>query len=172
MAYLENLEELSKKLRLCYQCGTCSAGCPAFRVNSDKNPRKLVDRLLLGDFKGVLKEDSTIWYCCMCLTCSQRCPQGIDLAHILIDFKNLAVKCGKAPNGLIEEATKLMRTGITTQISKAVEKRRERWGLPKWKAPPMDEIRKLLDLTGFSGMIRNISLSSQETNVYRTHEHS
>ncbi|MFQ5978903.1 MAG: 4Fe-4S dicluster domain-containing protein [Candidatus Heimdallarchaeota archaeon] len=163
MSYVEDVEELAMKLRLCYQCGTCSAGCPVFRVDSDRNPRLLVEKLLLGDMKGVLEEDSNIWYCSLCLTCSQRCPQGVDLAHILVELKNLAVKHGVAPSGLLAEATALMETGITAQISKAVEKRRDKWGLPKWQEPPNDEIKKLLDVTGFTEAVEKISKKAKET---------
>ena len=165
MSYTEDLEEIAIKLRLCYQCGTCSAGCPVFRVDSDRNPRLLVEKMLLGDYDRVLGKDSNIWYCCLCLTCSQRCPQSVDLAHILVDLKNMSVKHGQAPSAIIAEATALMETGITAQISKAVEKRREKWGLPKLKEPPMDEIRKLLDLTGFSEPIEKMIKSSQEAEV-------
>ncbi|MHA2270313.1 MAG: 4Fe-4S dicluster domain-containing protein [Candidatus Hodarchaeales archaeon] len=165
MSYSEDVKELAMKLRLCYQCGTCSSGCPVFRVDSNRNPRLLVEKLLLGDIEdmeGILDEDSNIWYCSLCLTCSQRCPQGVDLAHILVELKNLAVKHGVAPSGLLAEATAVMETGITAQISKSVEKKRERWGLPKWQEPPLDEIKKLLDLTGFSDSVEKIRQKSSE----------
>ncbi len=154
---ISELQELAIKLRLCYQCGTCSAGCPVFRVDQTRNPRLLVEKLLLGEYEGVLTEDSNIWYCSLCGTCSARCPQGVDLMHILVEIKNLAVKIGKAPSALIAEATAIMETGITAQISKAVEKRREKWGLPKWTEPPVDEIKKLLDATGYTEALEKLT---------------
>ncbi len=163
MSCVEALDDIAKEFRLCYQCGMCSSGCPVFRVDSRQNPRQLIQKLLLGDFDEVLDVESPIWYCCMCLTCSQRCPQAVDLPHLFIYIKNLAVRNGQVPEGLLREVTTLLNTGITTNISKAVKKQREKWGLPECTPAPMDEIRKLLDLTGFSALVKQAS-STFKTN--------
>ncbi len=44
----------------------------------------------------VLQSD-TIWVCASCLTCTQRCPQGIDVAGTMDVLRQTAVERNKAP---------------------------------------------------------------------------
>ncbi|MFX1512084.1 MAG: 4Fe-4S dicluster domain-containing protein [Promethearchaeota archaeon] len=147
------LNELAKSVRLCYQCGTCAAGCPVFRVRNDKNPRLLVERLLLGNQEEVIQSD-VMWYCCNCYTCTEHCPQGVDLAHVMVNLKNLAVQMGYAPQSLIDEITAILTTGGTAELTGAIRKRREKIGLPaELKGPDVKEIETLLQSTGVISLI-------------------
>ncbi len=71
-------------VRLCIQCGTCTASCP----NAEKmqyTPAQLIAMARAGLRKEVLSSNS-MWYCLSCYTCTVRCPRGIkytDLMHIL-----------------------------------------------------------------------------------------
>ncbi len=68
----------------CYQCGKCSAGCPAAYA-MDNAPSVILrhlqtrtkesDTAVLGSY--------TIWLCLTCHTCSTRCPMEIDLPKIM-----------------------------------------------------------------------------------------
>ena len=147
------LEEITQEVRPCYQCGTCSAGCPVFLIIPDRNPRLVVEALQSGVlrsetmFKNVFKEDSPIWYCGLCLTCSERCPQGVDLPHLFIKLRNLAILEGKVPKNIRDEVQALCTYGGTQRPSRAVSRRREKMGLPEIPEPSVDEITKLLEIT-------------------------
>lgn len=91
----DNIEERSnQKLINCYQCGKCSAGCPAVNLMS-KSPHGVVRMLQLGLVFEVLVLDSA-WYCVSCFTCVSRCPRAIDIAKIME-----AIRFHKPENAII-----------------------------------------------------------------------
>lgn len=71
-------------IRLCIQCGTCTASCP----NADKmeyTPSQLIAMARAGMEEEVLSSN-TMWYCLSCYMCTVRCPRGIkqtDIMHVL-----------------------------------------------------------------------------------------
>lgn len=65
----------------CYQCGKCSAGCPAAYV-MDLTPRQIMRALQLGLEEEVLRSNA-FWFCISCQTCSARCPREIDIARVM-----------------------------------------------------------------------------------------
>ena len=148
----EVLERVVKAVRLCYQCGTCAGGCPVFRNNQDMNPRIVVEKLLLGREEEVV-EALSAWNCSLCYTCSQRCPQGVDLAHLLIDLKNLSASEGRTPIGVLDEMKLVHETGMTAEMSKMIIKRRQKMGLPDLPSPDLEEIQKIMRATGFEDLL-------------------
>lgn len=87
---LDKVEELSgQNLFACYQCGTCSAGCP-FVSEMDMLPEKLIRRLTFGQ-TDVL-ESRTIWVCASCYTCAERCPRDIDMAKIMEALRQIRLR--------------------------------------------------------------------------------
>ncbi len=145
---LEEFEELFDVIKLCYQCGTCAGGCPVFRQYPKFNPRRVMEKLLHGEFDEKTFDEQQIWYCTMCYTCSTRCPQGIDVGHVIGELKNLAVKVNNAPPGIIAEMNSILESGSTAAISQMILKRREKLNLPELPTPDLEEIKKLLQLTG------------------------
>lgn len=83
---------------LCYQCKKCASGCPT-RPFMESTPTELMRYLQLGMIDEAMKKD-TIWYCLSCQTCSARCPQNIDIAHvvdavrIIVQEKNIKADTG------------------------------------------------------------------------------
>lgn len=77
-----------QKVLRCYQCGKCSAGCPASYV-MDMGPRQIMRAIQLGLKKDIL-DSSTIWLCISCQTCSARCPNEIDIARVMESLRWLA----------------------------------------------------------------------------------
>jgi heterodisulfide reductase subunit C len=71
-------QSFSSDLRLCYQCGKCSTGCP-LATEADMRPQELVKLIQLGDMESVLSSKA-IWLCISCRTCGSRCPNEIDLS--------------------------------------------------------------------------------------------
>lgn len=145
---LEEFRELFDIIKLCYQCGTCAGGCPVFRQYTEFNPRKIMEKLLLGEYSEQLFDEQQIWYCSMCYTCSTRCPQGIDIGHVITEIKNLAVRLKNAPPGIVAEMEAILNTGTTAAISQSILKRREKLSLPELPKADLDEVQKLLKVTG------------------------
>jgi heterodisulfide reductase subunit C len=73
---------------LCYQCRKCAAGCPT-RAFMDGSPAELMRFAQLGLLDRCL-HGNTIWFCSSCQTCTTRCPQGIDIAHVVDTIRILA----------------------------------------------------------------------------------
>lgn len=83
-------EDSGEKVKHCYQCGKCSAGCPlAFEM--DYLPNQIMRMVQLGMEEQVLAS-RTIWLCASCMTCSARCPREIDVAEIMDYLRRLAYK--------------------------------------------------------------------------------
>lgn len=76
----------------CYQCGECTAGCPA-AFAMDLTPNRVMRMVQLGCEKPVLKS-STIWLCAGCETCATRCPKGLSVAKTMDACREIAMKQG------------------------------------------------------------------------------
>lgn len=87
--YREKLiERVEADTRDCYQCGNCSAGCPA-AFTFDYTPNQVMRMLQVGLVDRVL-DSSAVQLCVQCLTCTARCPRDIDIAGIFEDLKTIA----------------------------------------------------------------------------------
>ncbi len=78
------LEETGADVGRCYQCGKCSAGCPA-AAEMDITPSAAM-RLLQYEKANTDKEllqSETVWLCLSCETCISRCPMQIDIPAIM-----------------------------------------------------------------------------------------
>lgn len=84
-------------IRLCIQCGTCTASCP----NADKmdhTPSELVAMARAGMRDEVLSSNA-MWYCLSCYLCTVRCPRGIKQTGLMHAFESLAVRAGVSHAG-------------------------------------------------------------------------
>jgi heterodisulfide reductase subunit C len=80
--FVKKVEAISEQtLRSCYQCGKCSAGCP-MSFAMDLLPNQIIRLAQLGLEDDIAKAN-TIWICASCITCSVRCPKGVDLARVM-----------------------------------------------------------------------------------------
>jgi heterodisulfide reductase subunit C len=79
----------------CYQCGECTAGCPA-AFCMDIAPNQIIRMVQLGMMDEVLKS-SSIWVCASCETCATRCPKGVSLAKVMDACKQIAIAEGVKP---------------------------------------------------------------------------
>lgn len=88
--FVRRVAELSgQNLLACYQCGKCSAGCPAAH-SMNVLPSQIIRLVQLGLEDEVLQSE-TIWYCASCLTCVARCPKGVDLAKVMEAIRKIAL---------------------------------------------------------------------------------
>lgn len=91
--FRKTIEETSEqKISNCFQCGKCTNGCP-ITFAMDVMPHKLIHLLQFGQVDNVLHSD-TIWVCASCETCTTRCPNGIDIAHVMDTLRQLAKRQG------------------------------------------------------------------------------
>ena len=99
MEYLRRkslLEESLKRRRgidvsLCYQCGKCTNGCP-LSLHMEVPPHKVIRMIQMG-MEKVLDVNSP-WFCASCLTCSVRCPNGIEVAKVMDFLREIAMEKG------------------------------------------------------------------------------
>ena len=81
-ALRKKLEDLSgEKISACFQCQKCTSGCPV-TFAMDLPPHVVIRLLHLGQLQKVL-DANTYWVCAACETCSTRCPNSIDIAHVM-----------------------------------------------------------------------------------------
>ena len=84
------VEELSGENPFaCYQCGTCSAGCP-FIDDMDLGPDEVI-RYAVLDKKEVLNAKS-IWICASCFTCAERCPRDLNITKIMEAMRQIIIR--------------------------------------------------------------------------------
>ncbi|MCW4033870.1 MAG: 4Fe-4S dicluster domain-containing protein [Candidatus Bathyarchaeota archaeon] len=136
-----------EKLRLCFQCGSCTADCPIARFSDVYHPRRLLRMTQLGMKDRVLSSDA-IWLCAACFTCVDHCPQGVDMAAVLRALRNLAVKEGVMPNVFRELTDNIAQTGYAYRIPELRLKRRAERGLPDLPKSDVAAVSKLLDVLG------------------------
>jgi heterodisulfide reductase subunit C2 len=87
------LKEVEADVRDCYQCGNCSASCPA-AFTFDYMPNQMMRMLQVGMVDEVLNSKA-LQLCVQCLTCTGRCPRNIDIAGIFEDLKTVAAAQGR-----------------------------------------------------------------------------
>jgi len=95
-ALLEKVEARSgEKVSRCYQCRKCTNGCPvAFTL--DLMPNQVMRMVQLGLEEELLRS-KTIWVCASCQTCTARCPNDIDIAHVMDTLRQMSRESGEPP---------------------------------------------------------------------------
>ena len=87
----EKVKELSgENVYTCYQCGNCSAGCPAADF-MDLAPHQVIRLVQLGMIEEIL-QTNTVWICAACITCRVRCPKGVDLSKIMEALRQIVLR--------------------------------------------------------------------------------
>ena len=138
-------------LSYCYQCSTCSGGCPiALITNGKYNPRKIIEEAILGlQDKLVESQDPNPWLCSTCQKCVELCPQKVELTEIFTLIKNRCFENNKYPEAFHSQGLSVFENGIAIPYSNAIITRRKTLGLPEIKTAAVDEIKKLMKETKF-----------------------
>ena len=100
-----------ENLKLCFACGTCTAGCPVSEVDADFNPRKIIRQVLLGMREETLSSE-VIWRCVQCYSCTAKCPQNVKFREVVRALREMAVEAGvvdAAVPGQVEEVGRLVQ---------------------------------------------------------------
>jgi len=80
--FVKKVEAISgQSLLACNQCGKCSAGCP-MSFAMDSLPNQIIRLAQLG-LEEDIAHSKTVWICASCLTCTVRCPRGVDLGRVM-----------------------------------------------------------------------------------------
>ena len=89
--FVAKVQEISgQNLLACYQCGKCSAGCPAVS-QMDILPNQIIRFAQLG-LKDELLQSKAIWICASCYTCNARCPKGINIAEVIEALRQILLR--------------------------------------------------------------------------------
>lgn len=165
----------------CVQCGMCTSTCPAAR-HSDYNPRDIIERVLEGDI-SILEED-LIWNCFYCYTCHSVCPVGNSVCEVNQILKQIAISneigydklyeymgfadsyftaaIGAIPEIFFEDIKKDV-PGWWEFRSNLADIRDELELDPPLMPPEetIDEVSKILTITGFKEKIERIRASQE-----------
>ena len=138
-------------LSYCYQCSTCSGGCPiALITNGKYNPRKIIEEAILGlHDKLVEDQDPNPWLCSTCQKCVELCPQNVELTEIFTLIKNRCFENHKYPEAFYVQGHSVFENGVAIPYSNAIIVRRKNLGLPEIKTAPIEEIQTLMKETNF-----------------------
>ncbi len=137
-----------EKLLKCFQCGTCTSDCPVARFSDSYRPRQIIRMAQLGLKDRVLKSD-TLWLCAACFTCTDRCPQGVEVASVIRVLRNLAAEEGCVPQVFKDQAASVLESGYAYKIPDLRIKKRETTGLPPLPKGNPESIRKSLKGVSF-----------------------
>ena len=142
---------------MCFQCGTCTAGCPSGK-NTAYRTRKLIRAAQLG-----LKEETIcsedLWQCTTCYTCSERCPRDVQIVDVVTALRNIAIANGKLYEGHKKVGINLVKVGHTVDNNDKIKAMRKGLGLPENPPTVMDNAKamadfdKILELTGFKKLV-------------------
>jgi heterodisulfide reductase subunit C2 len=131
------------KLMGCFQCGTCTSDCPIARFTDNYRPRTLIHMAQLG-LKDRVLNSPTLWLCAACFTCTDRCPQGVEVASVIRVFRNEAAEQGCVPQVFKDQAQSLLESGYAFKIPELRIKKRESQGLPPLPKGNPEAVRKVL----------------------------
>ncbi len=82
-----------------------------------------------------------------------RCPQGGDVGEVMFAIRNLAVREGNIPAGVVTQARSLLETGRVVNPVKTIVNKREKLGLVKIPLTGTDEAQKILKRTALNKKI-------------------
>ena len=141
----------------CFQCGTCSGGCPSGRRTPYK-VRQIVRKCLLGLKEEVITDDA-LWMCTTCYTCQERCLRSVKIVEIIKKARNVAAHAGYMAKAHKMTGVFVLNTGHAVPINDNVKALRSKIGLPE--VPPtthaypeaLAEVQKLCKITAFDELI-------------------
>ncbi len=153
----------SNVIKYCYQCNRCTDNCPVAEAKDTFYTKPFDPRLaVLGSLLGykdllvsmVSADKSVVWGCTVCDTCDAVCPQGIEVTELLTLLKNVTTTMGVAPDHIYAQAKAVFESAKAIPSQPAIERRRERLGLPAVAAPDVNEIQTLMKNVGAEAKLK------------------
>ena len=94
VAFIRAVEDESgQRVSRCYQCGNCTAGCP-MSFAYDYSVSRIM-RLIQAAQNEIVLSSKSLWMCATCETCTQRCPNEIDVARVMDVCRHMARREGR-----------------------------------------------------------------------------
>ena len=109
----------------CTACGRCEESCPGHEAGMALSPKVTV-QTLAGELAatrpngspqfgqtlhGDVVASESLWACCTCRACEERCPVGVEQPRMLIDLRRRLVYEGQVDEGLQDALMNLTRYG-------------------------------------------------------------
>ncbi|KZX11071.1 CoB--CoM heterodisulfide reductase subunit C [Methanobrevibacter curvatus] len=144
-------------LEHCFQCGTCSGGCPSGR-RTPYRVRQIVRKCLMG-LKEEVISDPALWMCTTCYTCQERCPREVKIVEIIKKARNVAAENGYMSANHKGTGANVIKTGHGVPINDATKELRKRVGLSELPPTTHSDAKALADIqaickaTGFDKLI-------------------
>jgi heterodisulfide reductase subunit C len=88
----------------CVQCTTCTGVCPVVAVSEDPSrdldlaPQQIMNLLRMG-LKAQTLGARMVWSCTTCYKCQENCPQGVPVADILYELRQLGADIVRKKEG-------------------------------------------------------------------------
>ena len=106
VAQIEGGEDINK----CIQCGICTASCVVANATDLYRPRKMIQKIILGQREDVLSSDES-WLCLNCRMCEERCQEGVSPAEIFHAVRLIAAREGHIPKVFKDTVETVMKDG-------------------------------------------------------------
>ncbi|MEW6227444.1 MAG: 4Fe-4S dicluster domain-containing protein [Bacillota bacterium] len=140
-----------ENIKYCFQCGTCTSGCPVAELDSKYNPRRIIRMAILGMRERVLSSDF-IWLCSTCYTCYERCPQDVRITEVMNALKNMAVKAGYLHPAFRAQAELIAGHGRLYEVDELTNEKRGDLGLVTLPSS-CPEVAEIYGITGLDGLL-------------------
>jgi len=101
----------------CYQCGKCTAGCPAGGF-MDNPPARIMRLIQAGHVEDAIQSDA-LWYCIGCMTCTSRCPQNMEIAGTMDALREMALKDDASPAARSRKLVTAFHTSFLNTVRKS-----------------------------------------------------
>ena len=157
--FRREIEAFDISLNYCFQCGTCSGGCPvSYITKGEYNPRKIIEESLLGlKDRLIQKQDPNVWLCSTCQKCVELCPQKVQLTEIFNLIKNKCVLAGQFPEAFKQQALMIIEKSMAIPFTDAILRRRNKLEIPTLEMADEKEMKielnetKLIEKIGYNG---------------------
>ena len=79
-------------VRLCIQCGTCTATCPS-ASRWEYTPSRII-AMIRAEMRDEVLSSSSMWHCLSCYFCTVRCPRGVKPTDLFHALESMAIQQG------------------------------------------------------------------------------
>lgn len=148
-----------EKLKYCFTCGTCVAGCPASNADPPLLIRSLVRKVVFG-LEDEILDDDTPWICVTCSKCEEMCPMGVEPFELCLAVRRW--QCRNDETRIPPAAAEIYERGYTQAVERVGELRAS-VGLTE-KLPTITEYPELLDK--FRKMLMKIETISENSFMF------
>lgn len=102
--------QIKSFIKLCMQCGSCTASCPISTLGN-LNIRRLIRyvQLNLYEREDVLAKHP--WLCTLCSRCQSLCKKGLEIPRMVMALRRVAVERRAAPPAVYEVSGAIEKSG-------------------------------------------------------------